>query len=703
MTRALLFLGLSGCWSLNTPAMKGAVEAARSGDPGAAEAAWMASLDDEITLEEWNHARTRACRLRVDRIRPTLEGLESVTYEQAAELHRELAVCAEAGPLRAKLVELEAREATAALEGVKREPRAVARLTQALPHLAHLDAEAPDRGWFEAEREARRDAMLAGAESAKGPVTRAMFTQLAADAGHDGPSSVQDAAETVLAVQIDTVAWADDPSCASVLPSRTAPTRPSAPTTPVDVQVSARSCSSTVSVGDELETWTEIAYRSEVQDVERCQTVSITTVTPVTNVNCYTSLNAGGEVCTVVGSYTDRQTTTERNCWMEQETVQVPYEVEKSRTVYRATRHVSATLEVQVASPDGQDVFVVPYSASFPGAASTGSPVPPDAGATHATVRDALAQAALDQARTAARKWRVASEAAAGTDRSDPDRAREHLLAAMVGGSAPTAEDLAFMAEPFGLVGSELAGWASLPPLQLPPPYVPPGHPLSYRRPRDRGLVRDGYAPFLLSVGGLWNTTEDLVAQPKRTAAVGEVSGRSAFGLMSGPDANGLGLHVLAEGTFQLGARTSEGYDFPTDDAAEFPLAIGADVRVAAMLGTRSRRFAVFGGLMPVSSRLILGSQTSRGLAFPWVAHAELRLVERYPILATAWGYGLRTERSSTRGVRVDLPIGRGVWFSPRVEERVLRTNVKGLHPEDPVDAGFRSVQSLGAALSFEL
>lgn len=701
MNRGLLclyLLPLSGCWSMKTPAMLRAVELERSGDPVEAERAWFNTLDDDLTQQEWSIARKRGCAIRMERLGPEVEALESIDYEQAQALHELLSPCPEGADIEARISMLEQASAVADLAEIRSAPvRVSEQLSQAMPLMSHLPEGHEGRAWFQEQVDSQRQIVLnIAAESM--PVTQAMYSQIAARYGWDGPMSLEVAAAPQLAVTVHSVEWVADDSCKEMLPLES-PEPGGGGGAPIRIQIEATGCTTEVSSRSELESYTATETRYELQEVERTETVLVQVDVPVVEcINPY--LGNGCESTGRTQSVPKAQTRT----WTEIVEVPVDYEVERTRRVRRASRTVRANLGVRVSSPDGERSRELKVFRTNDNIASGMEP-DPTVPELRAVGRDLAALWMGEISETAiedARSWRV--EALSTVDRAHAEQARESMLTALVGGATLSPPQLDFVAVVFGLTGEELRNFAELESFELPPPLpAEVKQSIHYSVPDETGVIRDGFPEFLLGFGYTHHGAEFLEAQPKRAASSGYLSARWAGSAMSEPSSRGVGLHLFAESTAQLGVRMSEAYRFPVGDGVESPLVLGIDLQGGLLVGLRGRRAALFGGIAPRQARLILGSQTSRGLAIPLAAYGELRLVDRYPILVTVWGFGLPITQSQARGVRLDLPVAPDWWLTPRAEEQTLRTNIRGLSPEDPVDAGYRTLQVISVGLSHAL
>lgn len=691
-----LILLLSGCLSLKTTEMQAAA-ALEPTDAEQAEEAWFATLGHDLTLDEWSHARTRACALRIRRLESVVGALDaSLSPERADALRVELEPCSEATGLLERLAVLEARRAEQALN-TQEASSMRASLLQALPHLPYLPADHPLRRTYEEDVSAYRTGLISRAEAAADhPVTAALWTQLAAKAGGAVQVDPEAAARAALAPDA-TFMWIEDAACEAFAPTWPRPTN--AADTGFEVEVRVTECTDTTSTRSHTEAYTVTEHRSELREEEQCQTTRVTTVTPVENYHC----DSDGLNCVLVGAYTDYDTTSETSCWMEEVEYLVPYEVQMTREVNLATRHLGGTLEVHIQTPHGARILPLKPTISLDGDPTTGTPAPPPAADSQARALQGWLQVASDRADQQIAGLVGTALHSASRDRSDTSRAREQLLTAHLAGITVSDPERAFVAEPFGVTFEALLA-PDGPDLLLPEPRTPSPRRLYYRQPQEPGLTRDGFPTATATGGVLGQRAAELQAQPTREGAGAFASARGSLSVVSGYDHRGLGLHTWIEGSIHAGARMSPAYTFPNaPDTAEFPALVGLDGQLGGTLGGRAEGFALFAGLAPMTSRHILGGQTSRGTAFPFVVYAELRFLQRYPILATAWSYAQRPQNSALRGVRVDVPVTREVWFTPRIEERTLRTVIHGLDPEDPVDAGFQTLQMVSAGLTFEL
>jgi hypothetical protein len=677
-------------------------------DPEAAEVALFSLLQGrDLAPNEFDRTHAAACRLREQRMRPMVESLDTVTAEQAAELHQMLGACRSLFDLQLRVAALEEMEANQAIEAAREAEHPHAQLAAALPHTDRLQSGNEHREWFTATVTDRQNALLNAAEGATAsdlPVTAAWLARLAERAGAPTPSqSVADAAAPALAVGLADIRWTTDASCADY----PLPPLDSVETTgDARVEVQLTGCSEKVVTGQETRTWTETRYREEQSEEEQCTPIVTTSTTITHNYSCYESYNTGDTVCTAVGTRYDTERETTYSCITVPVTYLVPYEVELTDTFYTATRVITGRLEGMVSTPDlaAPAPFTIALAERYAGRESTGTPTAPASASSRASAvasaLDETVQRALSDARSA--RLAALTARADALAPSQPEQAVELYLAVESGGVAPSESAERLVLQRLDLpAGTDRA---DVPRFALPRPYRPQLRLPYWRAPREPSVIRNGYPPVVMSVSGRGTRTEKLERQPLRTGIGGRFGVRGQAGLMSGYDSEeGFGLHTMGEVGIEIGARTSAGWDFPSSEAAEFPLVLGWDVQVAALLGVRDGPIGLFGGLGAYSHRHIVGGQTSRGLAFPVVGHLELRLLRRYPIGLTVWGSGLRTQRSSALGARLDLPIADGIWFTPRLEQRRLRTVIHGLDPEDPVDAGFRTLEVATVGITFAL
>jgi hypothetical protein len=697
---------LSGCWKLRTPAMKEALELQATGS-AEAENQWISALDGELTFGEWSLARDRICALRLQRLQPVVAALNpaGVSYSQAAELHEELRFCHETGGLDADVVLLEERTAAAALQPLHELPRSQA-LEQAHPHMGHLRADHEEWAWFSTLRQEQADHLLALADGAP-PATAHRYRQLAARYVEADEPPKPHKALARLASHLDAIELQTDESCAHLSEWRPPEGRGGVA---YQLNITLSDCSSSTHTGEFDETYVETEYRTESQEVTHVDTTRITTYTPVTNYNCWTSLNYGGQVCDRVGSSHKYDTVETSNEWTEWVDVQVPYEVEKQRRVTRATRHVHVSLGALLSSPDGKARFIpTDVSTSTVGSSSVNASqaVAPTLGQALFDTRDKLSKTVSEWGAARATSLRLAALMAEGADRTDPVAAREALLVAALGGQHLTEAQWQFVAAPTGLPATRVADMATLPSLGGLEAMDTAFHTFAYRRPALNSTVRDGFPPLIAGVGYGRVQGAELQEQPTRTGSGVTINVDANYSGTIGPGTRGVGLHFAPSLGIFFGKRTNEDYVFPQNDVGypnleeEPTSSVGYRLGLGTYLGGRIRYGALFVGVRPQFAGQAIGFYNAAGFALPLSLYAEIRVLERYPILLYGWGVDLASDKARVRGASAFFPVYENTFLYARTDARMLRTQVKGITDYDDVDAGLQPINVTTVGLSF--
>jgi hypothetical protein len=81
--------------------------------------------------------------------------------------------------------------------------------------------------------------------------------------------------------------------------------------------------------------------------------------------------------------------------------------------------------------------------------------------------------------------------------------------------------------------------------------------------------------------------------------------------------------------------------------------------------------------------------------------YAEIRVLERYPILLYGWGVDLASDKARVRGASAFFPVYENTFLYARTDARMLRTQVKGITDYDDVDAGLQPINVTTVGLSF--
>ncbi|MCB9761003.1 MAG: hypothetical protein H6739_14285 [Alphaproteobacteria bacterium] len=718
--RSLLVLMLAGCWSTHTPIMKQARDLESAGQLAEAEQAWGRAMRDEVTLSEWRRSRDHLCAVMLERMTPEVAALraDAFTYDQAAALHRQLRQCPETAPLDAEVIALEEQLAERSLAEADRLEQAgdrYAAILAAHPHMVHLRAEHPRWAWFEGLLEARRAEIQArlDATPAGAPVTRAALAEVLRRSGGavQAPTPAE-AAAPALAVKLAGATVTADPACAALALPETLDGAGEGYRFTLHVS----GCTDSTSVSQETIPYTETLYRTEVQAVTRSQTTRTTTITPTYNVNCYTSINAGGQVCTTVGYYNDIDVEEVTETWEEEVEVQVPYEVERTRQGLFGVRAVGARLAVETTSADGARSSSGAVSQRGRGPEQSEgtsrdavlATAPASAGLQKAAREQALSDA-RDLAAKAAAALRLDALVRAGADRSDPVAAREALLAAWTAGHRLSATEAAFVAEALIVPPDALADWEALPRLDAVAPASVEAELPVFQLPKVNNTVSKGYPPVLATIGFAHHTGAELAGQPTRTAAGLYLGGAYNIGWVTGGN-RGFGVHLSPSFALIYQKRTSEDYVFPPN-AEGFPNeeeqtnAAGYHLNLGAMVGYRARRAGLFVGASPQLTGHLIGFYNARSVLIPPTARLELRVIERYPILIDGWWGDVRTlsqglDAPGARGAQIWFPLVQYGYLYGRVDTSDLRTQFKGLASYDDIDAGQQPLRSVVIGLS---
>ncbi|MBN2799166.1 MAG: hypothetical protein JXX28_08455 [Deltaproteobacteria bacterium] len=720
---ALSLLALAGCWSVKTPTMQRAWDLEQQGRWEEAQSRWEQAMGEQVTLQEWKRSREHRCDLTRARLEPEVRGLSpaSLSYPRAAALRDELAFCPEHADLAVEVLALEearaAQELAPLAQRLADEPSYDA-LTEAWPVLAHLRREHQGHlGWVVA-REAWSDRLRAARDEAAGePVLQAWLTALertADPAQPEDPPSLEAAAAPALTLTPALRRVAMDEACAALLGSLLPPEVRQEPVgTPYTVDATLTGCREAAASGVRDVPYAETRYRTEVQTVTRSRTTRTTTITPVTNVSCYHSIAVNDTVCTTVGFYDKVETETDTERWDEEIEVQVPYEVELTRRGLFPSRLITGDITGGVSGSFGERSFSAAFTASLEGRELSPSASAADIAAgtpsLAAVVRAGADEAAATLGGTAARLATALHRAELvrrAADRAHPDQSRELLLTAQAGGYALTDEEAAFVAAAVGVPAALARAPSEALALRSPPALDPALVPATWRLPAGSSTIRDGFPPFVGSLSYAHTGSAELPAHASSTA------GGLAYGLSLNRSVGthggtrGLALHGSLDGQFYFQKRTSDDYLFPADpygypNDEELPTAAGYRGAVSLLGGVRTRPFSLFGGVRPQAAGHRIGFYDTVGKAVSYAVRVELRPVERYPILAEAWGGSLGADSPSAAGCQVFWPLHEAGYLSARWESLALPAQVKGRTSYDTLDAGLVELITWSAGLGF--
>ncbi|MCA9568393.1 MAG: hypothetical protein KC656_11145, partial [Myxococcales bacterium] len=623
-----MILALSACFVRYEP-IREAARAERTGS-AEAEARWGDVLDDELLVGEWKLARRRYCALRVERVGEAAGRLDTstATYADVLALREDLAACPEAGQLAADLLGLEETVARRELAPIlARDAHPYVQLVDAAPHVRHLtpgsDLWATVSGWREAwlaELDALRD-------TRELPVTRSFADRLIREAGRPVTLAPEAVVEAALEHAVGPYEVVGDEACADVLPHPGSSTG----TRSLALHLSVSGCDETTSQGKVEVPYEVTRYRQEWQQVP--VTTRYTTATTVTNVNCYTSLQAGGQVCTPVGTYTKYDTETVTT--YEDRLVDVPYTVTETRMEDRFTQHTSLAWTLEARTDEGTTTIGPVRMDDREVASARPSPGP---------AWRRMAETAADAARTRALSWARqthldALATRAGTEYPD---AIEALLTLDAAGRPASAAQRDALAEALGLPRTALE--PQRPDLGDLAPTPLSADPITYRFPTvEQGLVRYGFSPLLYSTGFGTLDGGDFAAHTTPRSTVLHVQTEMNGSLSTGRAANGLAVHAMPVVDLHVGWRSNKAQTFQRlplgqdENDREPRMAQGLRGGVGLFAGVRSTGLAVLVGVQPQAHFAMSGFYKNGGAHVPVAGRLEIRPVPRRPMFVNGW------------------------------------------------------------------
>lgn len=691
----MILLLLTACFVRYEP-IRDAARAERTGATDAEER-WEAVLDRELLVGEWKQARRRLCSLREARIDAARTGLDPdiATYDEVVGLRGELTICPGAGPLKAELLALEQAIATRELRPLlaRTGVHPYDQLREALPHTRHLTPSAaawdtlnPLREQWVAQLRERRERM-------EGPAARALFDDLLREAGEDAPTRSVEVADRSLMGSIEALTVTADASCEAVRPEEH-PDTSLAGVDGIRASLHLSDCTAATRHGRVEVEYPVTRYRQELQDVE--VRVPYTTATTVTNVNCYTSLQYGGQVCTSVGTYTKYETTYETH--LEKRWVDVPYTVMETRLEDRYTQTGGLRWGLEVTTLDGTRAL----DARRVRTERRGTTRPSPSSLWREQIAEVLPQA-RSEAVALARELRLDALARIA-DAGTPEGIEALLTLEHAGRPLDDA------------TRSELAHALDLPETALARERLAVGdvaprpleaESIAYRFPRvEQGLVRYGFSPLLVTSGfGTMDGGDfDAHTTPKNTGihAQYELNGS----ISTGRAANGLALHAMPQIDLHVGWRSNSRQTFTelplgADDDREPRQAQGVRAGVALLAGFRSTGIGLFAGLHPQAHFTLSGFYKNGGTGLPLAARLEVRPVPRRPLFVNAWYGDVRDPADEDWGLRIALPIGERLWFTAERSTNTGRTELRGVNDRDILNGGPRPLQRTFAGVSY--
>lgn len=721
----LIGLMSSGCWSVITPQASKADMLLAQGKLQEADDAYAMASQAELAQDEWDYIFEQRCKARTQilqdamkTLRNTQPSTEEVEKWQEyskrcpsyVEFYAELTDMMIAAAERQFSTEVDPRVAQGDLYGAL---KAAEPLTRLIPEGGARAKMLEDLR----ERYAADLAQKSGELETTYPTTKSVLDWMGSWSSlYEGQIDRGPTERFMSVAQANSAAAAIEGDC---VPIAIAPLQELGSSTGYEiVGLRVSDCTKTVSVREGIEEYIEYIPKVVTRQVEREIVVPVSVPSTTNYVKCYSSGN-----CYTTASYTTYSTRYETQRYTETitETIQEPHQ--RQRPALFATARRKARVDFEVRSSDGAQFVSFEVSVS-----NDSSPFPTTTDRalvqgfdTDLVVNEAMlseveakireeslgAAYALRQ-ETIARLW----EAQVGTN---PNQATEYALMLWVSGD-DTAEVISYLDAtlPMPISRFPIDEDHRVPRYTWAPSEIKDNYFVFDASNRYwEGVVSTGYPIFSAGIMGAYRSPETFIGQPERGSAQADFFTRLRWTFSSDDHHKGFGLMLGYDTTFSLGTRLGEDYqrlqELPIwvdeENYKELGTTFGMDLAVASMVGYRSRFFGIFAGVRPTYTSFKIGHFFSEGGTVPLTGRLEIRVRERYPVIAELWWGDLNGSTSLSEfgqaGAFLDWPIGPIGWLRLGATQHVLPAEFFGLFETD--DVYVPSAKTITGSVGFTL